>query len=290
MGFVRFLNVSNNCYLNVCLQMMMCADVFCMEMVDKCGGMGLVSMLEMYNKKLGGEDVIINPMDVKKELSRYDVFFGMMGQQDAQECMVRLLDVLNDRCNFVGCDLIKNWYHGLFIRRMQCTDCKYVSNRKEMFSNISISPSSLGGESCEYVLDMMKRYISKEVFEGVECDGCKKRCDMEGVTEIDKYPLCMLLDVKRYGVRDGVYVRNNVDVGIDLGLKFVVGGGMEYKYELVCIINHIGSSPQGGHYMCCVRGSGRRWFVLDDMNAYGMDGNDLKKFGRSVYMLCYVRV
>lgn len=300
MGLVGFYNVSSNCYMNVCLQGVMCVEDVCKDIV-RLREDGLWNKMCLVCEGRLEKGGVYNSLVIKEMLGKYSVFFRLNGQQDAHECWVSMVDVLHEKSvevskgevvemfsmdredafgvwRSVRNSLVKYWYYGMFVNYMQCVECRYVRHNYEVFNNISSFP----GVS---VLCMLREYMNRVELEGVECEGCKRRCRMVKLTEIFRFPMVLVVHVKRYDVSVGGYGRNNMEVGFEFMLNFGVGGRV-YEYELVCIINHIGNSPCGGHYMACSK-YGSSWYMIDDDRIQEVKEEMLSRFKKNVYMLFY---
>ena len=140
-GKLGIMNFSNNCYLNVIIQLFLC---------NKNSYNIIVDYLDILNNN--GTN-IINPKKIMKKLSEK---IDVSRQNDSQEVFTLILDLIPDLEKYYV-NKIKNVY--------TCQECEKSRIKEDTFSTFYIHNNSLE--------DSVKQLISNEEFE-LKCDFCKK--------------------------------------------------------------------------------------------------------------------
>ena len=140
-GKLGIMNFSNNCYLNVIIQLFLC---------NKNSYNIIVDYLDILNNN--GTN-IINPKKIMKKLSEK---IDVSRQNDSQEVFTLILDLIPDLEKYY-INKIKNIY--------TCQECQKSRIKEDTFSTFYIHNNSLE--------DSVRQVIENEEFE-LECDFCKK--------------------------------------------------------------------------------------------------------------------
>ena len=135
------INFSNNCYLNVIIQLFLC---------NKNSSNIIVHYLDIINNN--GTN-IINP---KKLMIKLNEKINVSYQNDSQEVFTLILDLIPDLEKYYM-NNIKNIY--------TCQECEKSRIKEDTFSTFYIHANSLE--------DSVKQVICNEQFE-LECDFCRK--------------------------------------------------------------------------------------------------------------------
>lgn len=147
------INFSNNCYLNVIIQLFLC---------NKNSSNIIVHYLDILNTN--GTN-IINPKKLMKKLSeKIDVTL----QNDSQEVFTLILDLIPDLEKYY-INKIKNVY--------TCQECQKSRIKEDTFSTFYTHTNSLE--------DSVRQVIANEEFE-LECDFCKKNTLTKKTCKINK--------------------------------------------------------------------------------------------------------
>ena len=110
---------------------------------------------------------------------------------------------------------------------------------------------------------------------GYVCESCRGSCTARKQLSLCKLPPVLILHVKRF--RHGIKVNDTLAFAPDEALDMrpyttaaVLGGaaaaaeGGGGRYRLDCVVEHIGRTMNGGHYIAYVR-HGAQWLKCDDM-------------------------
>ena len=152
-GKFGIINFSNNCYLNVIIQLFFC---------NKNSSNIIIQYLDVFNNN--GIN-IINP---KKLITKLSEKIDVSCQNDSQEVFTLLLDLIPDLEKYY-INKIKNIY--------TCQLCQKSRIKEDVFSTFYIHDNSLE--------DSVRQVISNEEFK-LECDFCKKNTITKKTSRINK--------------------------------------------------------------------------------------------------------
>lgn len=147
------INFSNNCYLNVIIQLFLC---------NKNSSNIIIHYLDILNND--GTNMI-NP---KKLMIKLCEKIDVSRQNDSQEVFTLILDLIPDLEKYY-INKIKNVY--------TCQECKKSRTKEDTFSTFYIHTNSLE--------DSVRQVIANEEFE-LECDFCKKSTLTKKTCRINK--------------------------------------------------------------------------------------------------------
>lgn len=158
-GKIGIINYSNNCYLNVIIQLFLCNKNSSNIIVHY---LDILSTCDTYHTN--GKN-IINPRKLMTKLSEK---IDISRQNDSQEVFTLILDLIPDlEKNYIN--IIKNVY--------TCQECKKFRIKEDTFSTFYIHNNSIE--------DSVKQLIENEEFE-LECDFCKKNTLTKKTCRINK--------------------------------------------------------------------------------------------------------
>ena len=247
---------------------------------------------------------VFNPILLKVLLSEYNSFFKNNNQQDCHECIITILDILheidkngndkyNKNNNIAGLNskesniqwnklnntIIKYWFYGQFIVNIECNKCNIKRTHYELFNNISIPL-----ENTDIVINF-EDYMSNIIIEKINCEHCKCKTQITKNSQIWRFPRVLIIHLKRY-IPNGIYYKRN-NKNIEYSNKIIFKkNNFIFKYELINIINHIGSTPYGGHYTNVVKSEdNNKWYLINDSNI--ILNKDYSQLSKTAYILIY---
>lgn len=150
---IGIINFSNNCYLNVIIQLFLC---------NKNSSNIIIHYLDILSND--GNNVI-NPKKLMLKLSEK---IDISRQNDSQEVFTLILDLIPDLEKYY-INKIKNVY--------TCQECQKSRIKEDIFSTFYIHDNSLE--------DSVRKIIANEEFE-LECDFCKKNTFTKKSSTINK--------------------------------------------------------------------------------------------------------
>ena len=158
-GKLGIINFSNNCYLNVIIQLFLCNKNSSNIIVHY---LDILSTCDTYHTN--GTNVI----DPKKLMLKLSNKIDVSQQNDCQEVFTLILDLIPDLEKYYV-NKIKNVY--------TCQECQKFRIKEDTFSTFYIHDESLGKS--------VMQLIANEEFE-LECDYCKKNTLTKKTCRINK--------------------------------------------------------------------------------------------------------
>jgi ubiquitin C-terminal hydrolase len=295
------------------------------------GGKGKAPFLNILNdicqKKDNDSTPISNPTLLKQTLSDCHYFFEENCQQDCHECLVNILDVIHENTKSTNPNHLsilstnnrilkkipglikqanKEWkenattdglsftnylFSGQLRSNLICQNCNHSRNNFEIINNISLS---LPNNSID-IIDSFMDYFGTEILDDrIDCDRCKKKTKTKKILSLWRFPKILILHLKRYTMhysKGGVsYTRNNCLVDFSPEMVFKSDKN-KLAYDLKCVVNHVGSSPHGGHYTSIVKYDREAqaydtdWVHIDDNTIYKCTEDQL--VSKAAYILVY---
>lgn len=149
-------------------------------------------------------------------------------------------------------------FYGQHQIRIQCTACKYVSERYEPWSTLKLPIP--GGDRVGAEIPTFSACVSAahatETIEEYACDGCKSSQTARITTRISKLPNILVLTLKRF-TNTGAKIRGLIPWNLEgedfapwmcwSRCPFQNTDAPRTVYETFAVVEHLGSS-RGGHY------------------------------------------
>lgn len=147
------INFSNNCYLNVIIQLYLC---------DYNTSNIIIEYLDIINYY---KNDILNPEKLLKKLSKK---IDINKQNDSQEIFTLILDLIPE---------LEKYYKNKINNFYTCQQCNIYRIKEDTFSTFYIHKNSLE--------DSIKEIIKPEIFE-LECENCNKKTITKKTCKIKK--------------------------------------------------------------------------------------------------------
>ena len=264
MNLIGLTNNGNTCYFNSAIQALLSIPDFRSFCIRNRNKHNLLREFESLFSTQG----IANPTPLRREFAQASSFFRQYGQQDSHECLIEMIDVLQ---NILGKSF--KLFDGQLATHLTCMNCKKERTTKESFIDLSVP---LTGPS---VLDSLRSaYGSHEILEDpIECEKCSASTKTFKTVTIAKLPKVLVISLisltKTHRSQiDEILTISNGDNTVSYA-----------SYVLVCVVYHIGNF-NGGHYYCNVRRDGR-WFHIDDTTIHEIPSYSQNT--TSAYVLVY---
>ena len=261
------------------------------------------------------------PVAVKKLIAKRAKRFSGYQQHDAQEFLIFLLDALHDDLNRVkrkgnyeeikdvegetesetaarwwenyesrNDSHIKDVFSGQLKSRVECLECGHVSTAFDPFMNLSLPlprTQSRRGESVE-LMDCFRLYSAKEELSGDEayyCSKCKTHQPCTKQLSVKKYPPVLILHLKRFA---GTSRRSKLSTSVNVPKGFAPGkdASTSPRYDLIGVINHMGSAFSGHYTANAKNAEDRAWYTFNDSNVSSFSTRHIS--GPSAYVLFYM--
>lgn len=168
----------------------------------------------------------------------------------------------------LGYNFVAEDFEGITLRRTKCLECESVTERKEPFYDIPV-PISIKEDELETTdpNDIFRRAcVTTEKL----CDSNKylcEKCDRynEASREVlfEKLPNIMVLQLKRFTTSSSGVQKVNTYLPTPLELKCFCENccrienkeSLPHRYQLCCVIMHLGGTMASGHYIAYVKAS-----------------------------------
>jgi ubiquitin C-terminal hydrolase len=284
-------NIGNTCYMNSAIQLLLNYKVI----------IKFLKSNNFYNKNLNifkkfiyeYENENAKPYNIKNLLSNKNNEFNGFKQNDSHECLIELLDILEESINneeklrinnnqeiFILTipisTLLDSIINFKMISNIKCSECNYISktNIKEKILSLPITQLSIQ----ECIDDFQKIELLDEKNKWF-CDKCKKYVLAHKWLKIYKYPKYMTFQIKRFINSNGKFIKNNNSINIPIELNM-----NNNIYELRSYIHHDGNI-NGGHYVNNTKFN-NKYYLLNDNNVNETNLNN-KNYA---YIYLYVKI
>lgn len=221
-------NLGNSCYINSVLQIFFHSKRLYSELREiielENGG----NVVELISK-------IRNMYTTEKKLS-------LSEQCDSYLFLSYLLDKINELfpSKFNPC------YSILLHSKIKCGGCKNIVHQRQCENILYLRPSPLMND----IDDMIDLEFKVKKLE-YKCKKCDHTVSSKK-TIIENLPEYLFITLQEFG-------EENIDFKIE---KILIVEGLEY--ELSGMIEHIGVSNNGGHYVSYIKHSNKIWYLYND--------------------------
>jgi ubiquitin C-terminal hydrolase len=329
-------NTGNICYLNCALQCLLCIS----EFRDCVQALSLHELSELCKKYEDPNVPLANPIMVKQLFGKYDPFFMNNMQQDSHECLIRIIDIIHENMaknstqkrtiatrsftgnpskvawdqyiKMFGGSFITDIFGGQIKSTLVCQICNKERDSYETINNLSLPLARPQNNNVVDIVDCFRSFFAPEQLEDLlTCDHCRARTPTMKYMKLWIFPKVLILHLKRYTASPYTLTAGHTasplinNVMVETSENLVFRGEAtpnDVRYNLKCIVNHFGASPNSGHYTTlCVawlrHGDRTRissfeneWINIDDSNIYRTAARSKNLFtSPSSYVLIYER-
>lgn len=194
----------------------------------------------------------------------------------------------------INFSFITEMFYGFLCSETSCTNlnCRNISNKIEPFLHLSVPcPNTLFTN----IYECLDIYFGEELLDiGNEwlCDICKNKVRAKKKMNLWIAPPLLGIHIKRFS--GDYYSKNNIFVDSpleDLDISKYIYPDLYnknkiYKYDLVSVINHVGSL-NGGHYYTFSSSNKNEWYIFDDSHVSRIPKENI--ISKNSYVLFYVR-
>jgi ubiquitin C-terminal hydrolase len=168
--------------------------------------------------------------------------------------------------------LLFNLFYSYVSNSIKCNDCEHTIYKVEKYKELSLDIDS-EVEANNNLDKMFDKYFQPDKLEGYKCDKCKKTncCKTSVLLNTPKY---LIVQLKRFVFHPETMQFEKLTTAIEYPLfldvdnyliKNNINANLDEKniFNLNTIINHLGSSFNGGHYTSFHKIQDK-WFYADD--------------------------
>ena len=201
-------------------------------------------------------------------------------QHDAAEFMRSVIEHLF-KTDIRSENLLEYLFGGLSQRTMSCP-CNHV-DELPYASTPEIIPIALTGNSLETCIES---YFSPEVIER-RCPSCNEERSTQTTTFVTS-PANLILQLKRFEFDRNLNRSVKKHDTIQIPERLELPGGE--KYCLLSIINHIGETPNSGHYNCLLSENNENLYTLVDDENVTESVRLTENMSKTAYILSYAKL
>lgn len=266
MNIHGFINHNSICYLNSILQCLLSSTKFVRYIVNhreeysKHKNKYTMKLSETFLKLIlknakNDSDVAYMSVEINK-------IMNIIGQQCAAEMLLKIIEDLN----------LENLFELKIEKSFYCMNCNnIVSIKKDVsyINNISLNPDALSKNFTKKINTDLN-YI-----DDYQCNKCKQKTKLIILNNLDKTSELFIISFNKYIKKDLVEFPETILLT-----------DKKIPYQLIGIINHIGSYQSGGHYWAEIkRNSG--YYNIDDTSI-----NKIDKFNiiKNNFILFYEKI
>ena len=234
-----------------------------------------------------------------------------MGQQDAHEFIIKILNHLHKGLTYMGISanntintenglviidgidkqrqyqkysVVNQDYGGTTVDLIKCTECGNVSNNEVVYDTLELTLPVIEGN---YVHQLLNDHFKEEKFDDdvkLSCDKCQQKYTPIKKTVFKTVPRVLICTLKRFD-DFGRKKKEKVIPDKNIELNTITG---EYKFKLQSIIYHVGNTITSGHYVTLINKENGKWYIYNDEDVKEYDDVDLTKINSSdSYVLIY---
>lgn len=198
-------NIGNTCYISAVLQVLLNCKPFVRDLqifatqteyetpVTDC-------LIDMHSKQLRGETLC--PRLVQEEMGRLYPEIASYAQQDAQEFLIKILDVVSDETEKGGSSVVDKHFSVVREQLFKCLACEHCTEpRQDIFRNVSLSVPVVELSDPTPELDKVFRNFFKPETLEKTCEKCGAK-EADSLSKVCVAPPILALHLKRFKVAD----------------------------------------------------------------------------------------
>lgn len=308
-------NLGNTCYMNSVLQALYMTDQFRNSVLTsspKATQKLLVKLQYVFAFLTHSKRVTYSPKSFH-EASK-PPWFEAFRQQDCSEFLHYLFDTLHEQETELTksplspkralndsssmCCAMHEMFGGKLSTRLECLECRNVSEGTESFVDIPLAFPCLTKANLE---DLVGHFFAPEILDGensYSCGSCQCLRSAEKRVNVTELPKCLVVNLMRFGYDSSTQKRNKILTDVSYPEVLKLPGHDSESYELYAVVVHSGASSDAGHYYTYARNRAgctkQEWFLFNDSNVTFADFESFQHLGErftkdTAYLLFYER-
>ena len=275
------INPQNHCYMNSVVQLLFSilgtiSQIF--QFNSSTEGSISKFLFEIACSASGSTDVDA----LKFRLVQYDKFYSGQQQEDASECLMMLLELINKGSvpycgsndnNSTGVSLSEILFSFILEKYIVCDACGLRSPSFESSSVLYITPTCTSSTQ-ELIKQGMKQKLEKSCFR------CKKNIWHVESNYLLQPPKYLIIVFNRFRYINNNFTKDRCSIPMDMTIVLGL-----HKFNLQATIDHHGPSMYSGHYTasinCC-----KRTFYCNDSKIAEFETIDTKN-SSTAYVVMY---
>lgn len=265
-------NYGLNCGVNSILQAILRIDAFQSILSKKpknenLGDLAICRALQQLLNDFLIEKEIIDPKIFIDALTSKYKELNFNKQQDAHEIYKRIEETLIECMQF-------NSTNGLMSTNIKCESCKFIINKNEKFTDISIRVDK------NSVQESLDDFFVDKIIENYKCNSCNN-CNVVMSHEVVESPDILCVQLKRFSGNC-----EKLDDKINYDEYLILNKNSQYKLKsMVC---HDGNY-NSGHYVA-VKVDERNYYLFNDENVSSFNKKLKEINSGSIYLLFYEKI
>lgn len=262
-------NISNSCYINVCLQIFAYLDVTYEEVINVKSNNRLFSKLQELLIEIRSANHSVHPLTFMRSIK--SLFKDRCPYGDAHECLLAMLSFANNNTN----GSISKYIGIPIIEEITYLDGNSEERLEEFIVLELICPPGEEISLDELIEDNLRE---KEKYDSNNNFYSKSNFRIE-YKSMPTMILFIHLNRYEYDTVNNSVHKKNISIKFDKNLRFC-----DHNYDLACIVAHYGS-VLSGHYVCYIFDKGCIWKYNDSL-VQSIDNLEADQF-KYAYLLVY---
>jgi len=285
-------NMGNTCYLNSTLQALFHTPAFVNYLrygghENSCNLGGQYSCticLMAATLRNANNSNVIKPMKIYEKLKLICKHLTHGRQEDAHEFLRYLVESLQ-KCYLVSRKLPKNIlvdnytkettpfnqiFGGYMRQDVTCMRCRHISTTFQHFMDLLLDI-----RQADNIDSALQGYFRRENLGQGEnmykCEKCQQKVPATKQYKIERPPLVLCIQLKRFnlmGGKNGRPVTLARKINISNHVRWAASKSIAVEYRLVSMINHVGPSPNCGHYTSIGEAANGTFYRFDDASVH----------------------